>query len=138
KTGRRKQAVVSLFSNYLFVRVKLLSDDLGSVIWCPGVKRLLMIDGIPAIVENSLIAFLMAQAGPQGIIEARCNMKVGQQVAIDGGPFHGLIGIIQEPPSAKGRVKVLLEFLKRPTQVDVPLECIQTDWVPAGQGMMVN
>jgi hypothetical protein len=32
KTGRRKQAIVSLFSNYLFVRVKLFSEDLGSVI----------------------------------------------------------------------------------------------------------
>jgi transcriptional antiterminator RfaH len=138
KTGRRKQAVVSLFSNYLFVRVKVFSEDLGSVIWCPGVKRLLTIDGAPAIVEHSLIAFLMAQASPQGIIEARCNLKIGQQVSIDGGPFHGLIGIIQEPPSAKGRVKVLLEFLKRPTQVEVPLECIQTDWVPAGQQAVVN
>ena len=54
------------------------------------------------------MAFLMGQAGADGVISARCNVSVGQQVAIDGGPFDGLVGIIQEPPNARGRVKILL------------------------------
>ena len=80
--------------------------------------------------------FLMGQAGPDGTISARSNLKVGQQVMIDGGPFDGLVGIIQEPPNAKGRVKVLLELLKRPTRVEVPVRFIKVGWVassPAGE-----
>ena len=62
-------------------------------------------NGTPAIVDESIIGFLMAQAGADGVISARCNIRIGQQVAIDGGPFDGLVGIIQEPPNARGRVK---------------------------------
>ena len=81
------------------------------------------------------MSFLMGQAGPDGIIAARSNLKVGQQVMIDGGPFDGLVGIIQEPPNAKGRVKVLLELLKRPTKVDVPVQFIKAEWItPAPLG----
>jgi transcription antitermination factor NusG len=37
------------------------------------------------------------------------NLRVDQEVSINGGPFDGLTGIIEEPPNAKGRVRVLLE-----------------------------
>ena len=129
KSAKRKKQIVSLFPSYLFVRLQLLSEEHSSVSWCPGVKRLLSFNGTPAIVEESLMTFLMRQAGPDGIISARCNLKVGQQVSIDGGPFDGLVGIIQEPPNAKGRVKVLLQLLKRPTKVDVPVQFIKAGWV---------
>ena len=89
-------------------------------------------NGTPAIVEESIIAFLMGQAGAAGVISARCNVTVGQQVAINGGPFDGLVGIIQEPPNARGRVKILLELLSRPTKVDVPVQFIQANWVTSG------
>ena len=86
-------------------------------------------NGIPAIVDQSIIAFLIDQAGADGVISARCNVIIGQQVAINGGPFDGLVGIIQEPPNAKGRVKILLELLSRPIKVDVPVQFIQANWV---------
>jgi len=136
QSARRKKQIVSLFPSYLFVRLNLLSEGHSSVAWCPGVKRLLSFNGTPAIVEESLMDFLMGQAGPNGVISARSNLKVGQQVMIDGGPFDGLVGIIQEPPNAKGRVKVLLELLKRPTKVEVPVRFIKSGWVtssPVGQ-----
>ncbi len=109
KAAKRKKQVVSLFPSYLFVRVKFLSEEL----------------------EESLMVFLMRQAGPDGIISARCNLKVGQQVSLDGGPFDGLVGIIEEPPDAKGRVRVLLEFLKRPIKVEVPVQFIKAGWIPS-------
>src|SRR4030095_708720 len=105
------------------------SVEYASVIWCPGVKRMVTFNGTPAIVEESLIAFLMRQAAAAGVISARCNVTIGQQVAINGGPFDGLVGIIQEPPNAKGRVKILLELLNRPTKVDVPVQFIRANWV---------
>ena len=86
-------------------------------------------NGTPAIVDESIIAFLMTQAGADGVISARCNIRIGQQVAVDGGPFDGLVGIIQEPPNAKGRVKILLELLNRPTKVEVPVQFIKASWV---------
>jgi transcriptional antiterminator RfaH len=132
KSTKRKKRIVALFPNYLFVCVDFIADEYGSIIWCPGVKRIVSFNGTPAIVEESIIAFLMGQTGAGGIIAARCNVSVGQEVAIDGGPFDGLVGIIQEPPNAKGRVKILLELLNRPTRVDVPVQFIKASWVASG------
>jgi transcriptional antiterminator RfaH len=132
KSAKRKKHIVALFPNYLFVCIDVISVEYASVIWCPGVKRMITFNGTPAIVEESIMAFLMGQAGADGVISARCNISVGQQVAIDGGPFDGLVGIIQEPPNAKGRVKILLELLSRPTKVDVPVQFIQANWVASG------
>ena len=129
KSAKRKKQIVALFPNYLFVCVDVVSEEYASIIWCPGVKRMVSFNGTPAIVEESIMAFLMAQAGADGVISARCNVTIGQQVAIDGGPFDGLVGIIQEPPNAKGRVKILLELLSRPTKVDVPVQFIKASWV---------
>jgi transcription antitermination factor NusG len=130
KSAKRKKQVVALFPHYLFVHCEIISEEYGSIVWCPGVKRLVTFDGVPAIIEEPIMTFLMKQAGPDGVIKAQCNLKVGEGVCIEGGPFNGLVGIIQEPPSARGRVKVLLTLLNRPTKVDVPIDFIKADWVP--------
>jgi transcription elongation factor/antiterminator RfaH len=127
---KRKRQVVPLFPNYLFVRFAMASS--WSVMWCPGVKRLVAFNGSPAVVDESIMDFLMAQADPSGLISAHCNLAVGQHVSIEGGPFDGLVGIIQEPPNGKGRVKILLQILNRPTKVDVPVQYINVNWVTAG------
>jgi len=127
--AKRKKQVVALFPNYLFVRCEIISEQYGSIVWCPGVKRLVSFDGTPAIVENSIMEFLMGQTGADGVISSRCNVEVGQKVSIDGGPFDGLVGIIQQPPNARGRVKVLLQLLNRETNVDVPVQFISASWL---------
>jgi transcriptional antiterminator RfaH len=132
KSAKRKKGIVALFPNYLFVCVEFVADEYASIIWCPGVKRIVSFNGTPAIVDESIIEFLMGQAGANGVISARCNVTIGQQVAIDGGPFDGLVGIIQEPPNARGRVKILLQLLNQPTRVDVPVQFIKASWVATG------
>jgi transcription antitermination factor NusG len=56
-------------------------------------------------------------------------LKPGQEVRINGGPFDGLTGLIQEPPDAKGRVKVLMRLLSRQLQVEVPVRFVECEWV---------
>ena len=71
----------------------------------------------------------MQGSSPNGIIAARSTLKRGQEVQITGAPFTGLMGIIHEPPNAKGRVRILLQILNRQTKVDVPVQCINAGWV---------
>ena len=75
----------------------------------------------------------MSQTAANGVIPSRCNVEVGQKVSIEGGPFSGLVGIIQQPPNARGRVKVLLQLLNRETNVDVPVQLISASWVTQAQ-----
>jgi transcription antitermination factor NusG len=133
RSAKRKRDIVSMFPNYVFLRLGVRTDDYSAVIWCPGIKRLVSFDGIPATIEDSIVAFLMDQAAPDGSISARCNVEIGQQISIGGGPFDGLVGIIEEPPNARGRVKVLLQLLNRETKVDVPVQFINASWVTQAQ-----
>lgn len=117
--------IIPLFPNYLFVRIRL-PDEYECVTWSPGVKRLISFNNAPAAVDEAIIVYLMRQANPAGVITARSNLKVGQEVRISGGPFDGLAGIIQRPPDARGRVKILMELLRRPIQVQVPLKFVKS------------
>jgi transcriptional antiterminator RfaH len=133
KAVKRKKQIVPLFPNYLFVHCEIISEEYGTIVWCPGVKRLVSFNGTPATIDDSIVEFLMGHAGTDGVIAARCNVEVGQRVSIEGGPFDGLVGIIQEPPNARGRVKVLLQLLNRETKVDVPVQFIKASWVTQTQ-----
>ncbi len=117
--------VVPLFPSYLFVKIRI-STEFQFVTWSPGVKRLVSFDGVPSVIEDSVVAFLMRHAGPNGIIQARSNLRVGQEVRITGGPFEGLVGIIQEPPNSRERVKVLLSLLSRRIKLELPVRLVDT------------
>jgi transcription antitermination factor NusG len=97
--------------------------------WSPGVRRLVSFNGCPASIDEQIIDFFIQHADDDGIIRARSNLKTGQEVRITGGPLDGLVGVLQEPPDGKGRVKVLLNLLNRQTNVDVPVQFIETGWV---------
>ena len=126
---RLGRSVVSLFPNYLFVRINSFSPEHSQVIWCRGVKRLVSFGGIPAPVENRVVDFIRQQADQSGVLKAKSNLKMGDEVQIAKGPFKGLVGIIQEPPDTKSRIRVLMSILSRDVQVEVPADCIEIGWV---------
>jgi transcriptional antiterminator RfaH len=131
KSAKKRKRLVPLFPNYLFVRLKLFSEEFSYAKWSPGVNRIVSFDGVPASVHDSVVDFLMQQMNGNGVVEARPSLRNGQEVRITGGPFDGLIGIIQEVPNAKGRIKILLQLLNRPTNVDVPIQFVKAEWVAA-------
>ena len=135
ESSKKRKRVVPLFPNYLFVRLRLFSDEYHYAIWSPGVRRIISYNGVPAPVDENIVSFLALQSDQQGIIAARSNLKVGHEVRIKEGPFAGLLGILQQPPSATGRVKILLKILNRDTQVDVPVHCLNGGWVIAGSAV---
>jgi len=127
--SKKRKRIVPLFPNYLFTRINIHSAEYGYTIWSPGVKRIVSFNGVPAPIDSDIVDFLMKQTNTEGLIPARSNLRVGQEVRINGGPFDGLTGIIQEPPNAKGRVRVLLTLLNRPTKAEIPVELLNSGWV---------
>src|SRR5437764_12633077 len=105
-SAQRKCRVVSLFPNYLFVRFETFSDEYSSVAWCPGVKRLVSFNATPAIIDESVVDFLVSQTETNGVVLARCDAWIGVEICIDGRPFHGLLAFLREPPEARAGVKV--------------------------------
>jgi transcriptional antiterminator RfaH len=134
QSARKRKRLVPLFPNYLFVRLRLFSEEFSYAQWSPGVSRIVSFNGVPASVDDLIMDFLMEQVNGDGIIEARPRLRSGQEVRITGGPFDGLVGIIHEPPNAKGRINILLNLLNRPTKVDVPIHFVEAQWVASRCG----
>lgn len=133
KSAKKRKRLVPLFPSYLFVRLKLFSEEFSYAQWSPGVSRIVSFNGVPASIDDSIVRFLMAQTNGDGVVEARPKLRIGQEVRISGGPFGGLVGIIQEPPNAKGRIKILLQLLNGRTKVDVPIQFLEAEWVTSGR-----
>jgi transcriptional antiterminator RfaH len=128
QSTQKRKRVVPLFPNYLFVRIHD-PEEFPYARWAPGVRRFVSFNGVPAALEEDVLDFLMEQATPDGIITARSNLRRNQEVHITGGPFDGLVGIIEEPPDVKGRVKVLLSLLNRQVKAEVPVQFVSSGWV---------
>lgn len=81
------------------------------------------------MIDSNVVEFLRQRTDPEGLIVARSNLKVGDEVQIAKGPFKGLVGIIQEIPDTKSRIRVLMAILSRQVQVEVPADHINIGWV---------
>jgi transcription elongation factor/antiterminator RfaH len=131
RNTKRANPVIALFPNYLFVRLNIESEEYGYVSWSPGVNRIVGFNGYPTPIDDEVLNFLQSRSDSEGIIPAESNLRRGQEVRITEGPLSGLLGIIREPPTAKGRVKVLLTLLNRDAAVDLPLDFVETSWIAA-------
>jgi transcriptional antiterminator RfaH len=128
RVAEKRKRIIPLFPNYLFVRLHL-PTEFHYVIWSPGVKRIVSFGDRPVPLDDDVVNFLKQQMDGDGVIQARSQLKPGQEVEIRGGPFDGLIAIIQDPPDAKGRVKILLKLLSRQISVKLGVEFIKGEWV---------
>jgi transcriptional antiterminator RfaH len=134
RAAANRKRIIPLFPNYLFVRIKLETEG-HRVMWSPGVKRIVSFGERPVPLDGHIVDFLQQQTGTDGAIKARSKLRSGQEVEICGGPFDGLLGIIQAPPDAKGRVRVLLRLLSRCISVQLGVEFIQGDWSGLGSAI---
>ena len=128
RVAEKRKRIIPLFPNYLFVRIHL-PTEFHYVSWCPGVKRLVSFGDRPIPLDERVVDFLRQQTDPEGVIKAHSQLRPGQEVEIRGGPFDGLIAVIQDPPDAKGRVRILLRLLSRQISVKLGVEFIKGEWV---------
>jgi transcriptional antiterminator RfaH len=112
--------VAPLFPGYLFVHIALL-EQYYRVVWAPGVRSFVAFGPTPTPVAESVIRFIVASAGEGGISRPLAPFKTGDRVQITSGPLSGLIAVVQQHCSQRGRVRVLLDFLRQGTTVDVPV-----------------
>jgi transcriptional antiterminator RfaH len=121
---RMQPVVAPLFPGYLFVHIDL-EEQYFDVVWTPGVRKFVGFGSLPCALEEPVVEFLRARAGREGIVHAMPVYKAGDIVRIKYGPLEGLVGIIENPGGGRGRVRVLMELLRRQTRVEVPQQIIE-------------
>lgn len=121
---RGKVTVAPLFPGYLFLNIDL-QQQYFDVVWTPGVRKFVSFGALPCPVDEQVIRFLHERTGEEGVLRVERVFVAGERVSIRSGPFEGLVGIIERPVCARGRVRVLMELLRRQTRVEVPQEMVE-------------
>lgn len=122
--GRAEPVVGPLFPGYLFAHVDLLAQY-TSVIWAPGVRNFVTFGEVPAAVDAAVVEFLHDRCGPEGVVRIVPTFHDGDLVRVTRGPLGGLVGVVQGHVSGECRVRVLMELLRRRTQVSVPSQLLE-------------
>jgi transcription antitermination factor NusG len=77
-----------------------------------GVARLVMQADRPQPVPPGIVETLIASTGPDGLLQMRPQLKVGDRVRLTQGPFAEYLGMLERLDDS-GRVRVLLDMLGR-------------------------
>ncbi len=75
---------------------------------------------VPTPVEREVIDYLVERCGEEGVVRRPPCFAEGDVVRVTGGPLEGLRGIVQRGASGRERVRVLMQLLRRHTQVSLP------------------
>jgi len=111
--------VEPLFPGYVFVRCAL-NEHLMNIRHTTGISSLVHFgERIPA-VPDELVADLRTEFGDDELMDCQEPMAPGKWVRIATGSMAGMEATVLRVLSGGQRVQLLLEFLGRPTPVEVP------------------
>lgn len=112
-----------LFCGYLFVRCNI-HRIAHKIVYTRGVLRLLGTDGVPTMIDPSVIDLIRARLEDDGVIHIEHQFKPGEPVRITAGPLQNFIGIFERPTRASDRVAILLATVTNPMRVIVESSCV--------------
>jgi transcriptional antiterminator RfaH len=122
--GLLAEVTEPLFPGYLFAHLTL-AQDFHRAAWSPGIRNFLSFgEDLAQPVDDDVIECLRRRASGGDVLRPRA-FRPGEQVTVCSGPFAGLLAIIDRPIPANGRVKILLEILKRQTRVELPVHAVE-------------
>lgn len=110
-----------LFPGYIFVEHRLENQPWRVILGTKGVKSLVRTGEQPSLLCGSFIAGLKARELGGVIRKPAVSLRVGQHVAVQGGPLDGFAGLIIEM-RGKDRVLVLLSLLDQETRTHMRAE----------------
>ncbi|MBI2339391.1 MAG: hypothetical protein HYU99_03340 [Deltaproteobacteria bacterium] len=101
-----------LFPSYLFVHTDFGEDrNFHLVKYTRGVNKVITFENRPVPMSDEIIQTIRSHANDNGIIERQTFLKRGDRIRVRKGMLKELIGIIEKPVPACGRVQVLLKLI---------------------------
>jgi transcriptional antiterminator RfaH len=111
--------VEAMFPGYLFAEF-IYSRQHRQVEYSPGIQGFVRFGDQVAALDSNTIANLRQTADEEEIVIFNPEIQVGQAVRIAEGPFQGLEALVTHLLPAKERIRVLLDFLGRSLETEVP------------------
>ena len=119
----RSRKVRAYFPGYVFVHVDLEEIGLSTLQWMPGATGFVSFDSLPSTVPDALIVAVKKKVDAINAAggELFHDLKQGDLVEIQSGPFAGYEAIFDARLPGSERVRVLLKMLQgRATKMDIP------------------
>jgi transcriptional antiterminator RfaH len=110
--------VEAMFPGYLFAKF-VYSTQHRAVENSHGIRGIVHFGDRLATLPENIVAALQSKVGTEEIVTLDCSIKVGQSVEIVEGPFRGLEALVTHLLPARERIRVLLEFLGRPVEMEI-------------------
>jgi transcriptional antiterminator RfaH len=110
-----------MFPGYLFARF-VYSAQHRAVESSHGIRGIVRFGDRLATLSEEIVVALQSRAGSDEIVTIDSSLKIGQPVHIIEGPFQGLEVVVTQLLPARERIRVLLEFLGRPLEMEVPAQ----------------
>jgi transcriptional antiterminator RfaH len=111
--------VEAMFPGYLFAKF-VYSTQHRAVESSHGVRGIVRFGERLATLPEETVMALQSKAGAEEVVTIDSSLKIGQPVQIIEGPFQGLEVVVTQVLPAKERVRVLLDFLGRSLEIEVP------------------
>jgi transcription antitermination factor NusG len=119
---RRKELLLPLFPNYVFIRGGL--DRMLNILTTPGVHSLVAWAGRPANIPQEEIDAVRRLVESSLRIEPHPFLKCGDWVRIKSGPLEGIQGILVRKKSAY-RLVLSVQMLARSAAVEVDISVVE-------------
>ena len=114
----------ALFPGYLFARFGFAQHH-RDVRYAHGVRGIVQFGHRYPTVPGSWITDLQREFGDDAAVtELATPLAVGTAVRVVGGPFQGLTAVVTRKRSGTERVRVLLEFLGRDIEAELPVSLV--------------
>jgi transcription antitermination factor NusG len=117
-----------VFPGYLFFKVREDSVNWDLIRWARGVRRVLQIDGSPAVVGDAVIEHLQRRLAEGSLNDLRSAFVSGQRVHIERGPMTAVDAIFERELDSPARVQVLVNLFGRQLSLRIDPEALR----PAG------
>src|SRR6266446_3405821 len=111
--------VEAMFPGYLFAKF-VYSTQHRAVESSHGLRGILRFGERLATLPEGTVIALQSKAGAEEVVTVDSSLKIGQPVQLIEGPFQGLEVIVTQLLPARERIRVLLEFLGRSLEMEVP------------------
>lgn len=124
KDGKRRITKKKIFPGYVLVEMIMDDDSWYVVRNTPGVTGFVGSGSKPIPLLPSEVRVILRQ---MGLDEPRPKVafKKGQPVKVIGGPFHGLIGTVDEVDMTRTKVRVLVSMFGRETPMELDFGQLQ-------------
>jgi transcriptional antiterminator RfaH len=111
--------VEAMFPGYVFAKFAY-SHLYRAVESSHGIRGIVRFGNCLATLAENTMAALQAKGGADEIVTVDSSLRIGQPVHFIEGPFQGLEVVITRLLPATERIRVLLEFLGRSVEMEVP------------------